>query len=119
MRSRCRAREPHFPTYAWRLRARGITLVYASDVARLTPELEAFSGGSTVLVVDGATWRRRIFTHLRIDDDLPRVCEWDSDRIFLTQIGRSAPPHRELARAVAQICARARPAYDGLVVHLA
>jgi phosphoribosyl 1,2-cyclic phosphodiesterase len=116
------AREPHFPTYAWRLRARAqgdaVTIVYASDVAYLTPELERFAGGATTLAVDGATWRRRIFTHLRIDEDLPRLCEWDAGRILLTQIGRSAPPHRELARAVQRLCPRADPAYDGLVVHI-
>jgi phosphoribosyl 1,2-cyclic phosphodiesterase len=112
------AREPRFPTYAWRLRRRRRTVVYASDVAFLTPDLERFGEGAAVLVVDGATWRRRIFTHLRIDEDLPQLCRWDVGQILLTQIGRSAPPHRELTRAVAGLCPRARPAYDGLVVRI-
>jgi phosphoribosyl 1,2-cyclic phosphodiesterase len=112
------AREAHLPTYAWRLRSQGATVVYASDVAYLTPELEHFSAGATVLVADGATWRRRIFTHLRIDEDLPRLCRWDAGRILLTQIGRSAPPHEELTRAVARLCPRAKPAYDGLIVRI-
>src|SRR5215218_1906208 len=34
------ARERRFPTFAWRLTAGGRTLVYASDVARLTGELD-------------------------------------------------------------------------------
>ena len=69
-------------------------------------------------MIDGATYGRRIFTHLRIDDDLPSICEWEVDRIFLTQIGRSAPPHEQLQRTVAHLCRRARPAYDGLTVRL-
>jgi phosphoribosyl 1,2-cyclic phosphate phosphodiesterase len=112
------ARDPHVPTYAWRLRCHASTVVYASDVAYLTPELRRFSRAATALVVDGATWRRRIFTHLRIDEDLPRLCGWDVERILLTQIGRSAPSHEALARAVRGLCPRARPAYDGLVVRL-
>jgi len=112
------AREPRVPTYAWRLRSHGVTVVYASDVAFLTPELERFSRGATVLAADGATWHRRIFTHLRIDEDLPELCRWEIEQILLTQIGRSAPPHQTLLRAVTSLCPRAQPAYDGLVVRL-
>lgn len=112
------AAEPHIPTYAWRLRAHGVTVVYASDVASLIPELEHFARGAAVLAIDGATWRRRIFTHLRIDEDVPQLCQWDVRQILVTQIGRSAPSHRELSRAVARLCPRARPAHDGLVVPL-
>jgi phosphoribosyl 1,2-cyclic phosphodiesterase len=108
------ARDRRVPTCAWRLK-RGVTsIVYASDVARLTPALQRFARGATVLVADGATWRRTIFTHLRIDRDVPTMCKWDVERILLTQIGRSAPPHAVLARAVTHLCARALPAYDGL-----
>jgi phosphoribosyl 1,2-cyclic phosphate phosphodiesterase len=112
------AREPHVPTYAWRLRIPGVSVVYASDVAVLTRDLERFARGAAVLVADGATWRRRIFTHLRIDEDVPKLCRWEVGQILLTQIGRSAPPHGELGRAVARFCPRARPAHDGLVVRL-
>ncbi len=59
-------------------------------------------------------WRRRLLSHLTVDEALPELCEWDVERIALTQIGRSAPPHEELAPAVARLCARAFPAYDGL-----
>ena len=106
------------PTFAWRLVTADGVLVYASDVARLGDRLSRFAAGADVLVVDGATYRRTIFTHLRIDRDLPSICGWDLDRIFLTQIGRSAPPHDELLRIVSTLCSRARPAYDGLVVNL-
>ena len=67
--------------------------VYASDVARLTPRLREFSRGAAILVLDGSTYGRRIFTHLRIDEDLAAACEWPVERILLTQIGRSVPPH--------------------------
>jgi hypothetical protein len=110
------AREPHVPTYAWRLRDDHVTIVYASDVARPTPQLRRFARGATLLIVDGATWGRRIFSHLRIDADLPELCTWQVDRIVLTQIGRSAPAHPALSRAVRRLCPRAQPAYDGLVL---
>jgi ribonuclease BN (tRNA processing enzyme) len=113
---------PHAPgvtTYAWRLAGGGRTIVYASDVARLTPALARFAAGADVLVIDGAMWRRTLYTHLRIDEALPRLCRWPVGAILLTQIGRSAPPHARLAEEVAAICPRARPAWDGLVWEVA
>jgi phosphoribosyl 1,2-cyclic phosphodiesterase len=112
------ARERHSPTFAWKLAARRRTAVYASDVARLTPRLRRFSGGANLLAIDGAMWRRRLFSHLTIDAELPRLSEWRVDRIVLTQIGRTAPPHEELERAVAALCPTAMPAYDGLEVRV-
>ena len=90
--------------------------MYASDVAYLTPELEHFCAGATVLILDGAMWRRRLFSHLTIEQALPQVCSWTVDSIMLTQIGRSAPPHSQLQREVAGLCPKARAAYDGLAV---
>ena len=112
------ARDDRVPTFAWRLVTADGALVYASDVARVEKRLSRFAAGADVLVVDGATYRRTIFTHLRIDRDLPSICGWDVEKIFLTQIGRSAPPHDELRRIVSTLCSRARPAHDGLVVNL-
>jgi phosphoribosyl 1,2-cyclic phosphodiesterase len=112
---------PHAPdvvTYAWRLRNASGTLVYASDVARLTTGLRRMARGAAVLVVDGATWRRTIPSHLRIDRDLPELCGWEVQRILLTQIGRTAPDHGALERCVRAICRRARPAYDGMVASI-
>ena len=51
------ALEERFPTFAWRIRQGRQALVYASDVACLTPELENFSRGASLLVIDGAMWR--------------------------------------------------------------
>ena len=113
------AADPRVPTYAWRVRGAAGTLVYASDVARLTAKLRRFVAGADTLVIDGATWRRTIYTHLRIDRDLPAICAWDVGRILVTQIGRSAPPHEQLAREVRRLCPRARPAFDGLEQWLA
>lgn len=113
------ARERPYRTYAWRLTDDGVTLVYASDVAELTPALRRFSSGARLLVIDGAMWRRRIFTHLTIDESLPRLCDWPVDRILLTQIGRTAPPHERLERDASTLCDKARPAYDGMEIRLA
>jgi len=112
------AHDPRFPTYAWRVSARRRSIVYASDVARLTGELKQFSAGATILVLDGAMWHRRLFSHLTIDEALPIACTWAVGSIILTQIGRSAPPHAQLQREVAALCSKARAAHDGLVVRI-
>jgi phosphoribosyl 1,2-cyclic phosphodiesterase len=110
------SRDSRFPTYAWRVCTATRPVVYASDVAYLTPELERFCAGAAVLVLDGAMWRRRLFSHLTIDEALPTACSWPVDSIVLTQIGRSAPPHEQLQREVTALCPKARPAYDGLAL---
>jgi len=110
------ARPDNYPTVAWKLTRTGHRLVYVSDVARPTAELREFSRDAGLLIVDGATHRRRIFTHLRIDHDLPEICDWPVERILLTQIGKSCPPHEELVDIVAGLCDRATPAYDGMEV---
>jgi phosphoribosyl 1,2-cyclic phosphodiesterase len=112
------AKDPRFPTYAWRVSASGRSIVYASDVARLTPELERFSAGASALVLDGAMWHRRLFSHLTIDEALPIACSWPVGSIILTQIGRSAPPHAQLQREVAVLCPKARAAHDRFVVRI-
>lgn len=112
------AHDDRFPTYAWRLEAGADALVYASDVAELTPALERLSRGADLLVLDGAMYGRAMFTHLRIEEAVPVVCGWDVGRILLTQIGRTAPPHEELAGTVHGLCGRAVPAHDGLQVDL-
>lgn len=88
--------------------------VYASDVARLTPKLERFSSGATLLILDRAMWGRTLFTHLRANQALPVVCAWQVERIVLTQIGRTAPAHELLERQVRALCPKAAPGYDGL-----
>ena len=113
-------RVPHArdtPTLAWQLRE-GRTLVYAPDVARLTPALEAAAAGAALLVVDGAMWRRSLFSHLRIDQAVPELCRWPVERIVLTQIGRSAPSHPRLVREIAALCPRAEPGYDGMLLEV-
>jgi len=112
------ARHADTPTYAWRVTADGWVVVYASDVARMTRGLRAFAHHVTLLVIDGAMWRRRLFSHLTIDDALPVLCEWEVERIAITQIGRSVPTHERLVDEVHRRCARAFPAYDGLVIGL-
>lgn len=103
---------------AWRIDDEQVAVVYASDVAGPVGALRSLCDGAHALIVDGATWGRRIFTHLRIDEDLPAICTWDVGNIWLTQIGRTVPPHEQLAEAVARICARAAPAYDGLQISI-
>jgi phosphoribosyl 1,2-cyclic phosphodiesterase len=108
------AREHHIPTFAWRLTAGGVSLVYASDVARLTPALRRFASGASTLVIDAAMWRRSLFSHLTIDRELPRLCQWKVGRVVLTQIGRTLPEHVQLEREAARLCGKALPAHDNL-----
>jgi phosphoribosyl 1,2-cyclic phosphodiesterase len=112
------ARDARFMTYAWRVSAGNCSVVYASDVAYLTRELERFCAGATVLVLDGAMWQRRLFSHLTIDESLPTACSWPVDSIILTQIGSTAPSHPALQRVIAALCPKARAAYDGLSVRI-
>lgn len=112
------ARQDRYRTYAWRIGDGERVLVYASDVARLEPDLKRLASNADLLVLDGAMWKRSLFSHLRIDRDLQVACRWPVARILLTQIGRTAPPHRQLEREVRQICPKAAPAWDGLTLHL-
>ncbi|MGZ4186666.1 MAG: MBL fold metallo-hydrolase [Solirubrobacteraceae bacterium] len=112
------ARDPRFETFAWRVCAGRRSVVYASDVAHLTSELERFSAGSAALVLDGAMWHKRLFSHLTIDEALPIACSWPVDSIIVTQIGRTAPPHRQLQRQVAALCPKALVAHDGLAISI-
>lgn len=111
------ARDPRFETFAWRVASGTRTVVYASDITHLTDELR-FSAGSAALVLDGAMWRRRLFSHLTIGDALPIACPWPVESIILTQIGRSAPRHQQLERQVVALCPNALVAYDGVAVSL-
>lgn len=109
------ADEAAYPTVAWKLTRSGHRFVYSSDVAIPTDALRDFCRNAGLLAIDGATYGRRIFTHLRIDEDLEDICTWPVGRILLTQLGRSCPPHEQLTEAVGALCSRAAPAYDGMI----
>ncbi len=99
-------------TLAWRIAHGGRTLVYASDIARLDPRL----AGCDLLILDGATWKRRIFTHLEIASAARVVATWRVGRVLFTQLGRSTPEHAELDRWLRACDPRLGAAYDGLEV---
>lgn len=107
------SKDPRFPTFAWKLK-RHKTIVYASDMAALTKEFKKFCSRADILIIDGATWKRKIYSHLRVDKDLPELCRLRVDKIILTQIGKSAPPHNEFEKQVKILCPKAIPAFDGL-----
>lgn len=111
------SRSKDFPTFAWKMTSGLKTIVYASDIASITPELTNFCQNIDVLIVDGAMWRKKLFTHLTIDVYLPDICGWKVKRIFLTQIGKSAFAHGRLAKEVHAFCPKALPAYDGLALN--
>ena len=71
-------------TFAWRLRRGRCSILYASDVARLTRGLAALASTCDLLVLDGAMWRRRIFTHLELESTVPIVARWRVGRVLFT-----------------------------------
>jgi len=101
-------------TLAWRIAYGGRTLVYASDVARLERPLRALSRGCDLLILDGATWRRRIFTHLELRSAALEVARWPVRRVLFTQLGRSTPPHEQLEAWLRAVDPRLGAAHDGL-----
>ncbi len=110
-------KDKNFPTFAWKIQDQKI-VIYASDIAIPTTKFKNFCKDANLLIIDGATWKRKIFTHLRIDQDLPKICQWPVNKIILTQIGKSVPPHEKFTMEVAKICPKAIPAYDGIVIPL-
>jgi len=106
-------------TLAWRLESRDSSIVYASDVARLTPGLRELADRCDLLVLDGAMWQRTIFTHLEIQAAAPIVATWPVRRVLFTQLGRSTPDHAVLDAWLHAFDPRFGAAYDGLVCTLA
>ena len=100
------------------MRRSGVTLVYASDVARLTPGLRRFCRGADLLVIDGAMWGHTLFTHLTIQAALPHIARSDVRRVLFTQIEKSTPAHEVLDAWLRGQCRRAAAAYDQMVVQL-
>lgn len=111
------AMDPKFPMFAYKITNKK-TVVYASDMAKITPKFKKVCDGAEILIVDGAMYKKRMFTHLRIDEDLPKLCKLNVKKIILTQIGASAPKHEELEKIAKNLCPKALPAYDGLKIKL-
>lgn len=99
-------------TLAWRIAHGRKTVVYASDIARLDRRL----AGCDLLILDGATWKRRIFTHLEVASAARVVTRWSVGRVLFTQLGRSTPDHSTLDRWLRTLDPRFGAAYDGLQV---
>lgn len=102
-------------TVAWRLESPEFSIVYASDVARLTRGLRELAVRCDLLVLDGAMWQRTIFTHLEIQATAPIVATWPVRRVLFTQLGRSTPDHGVLDAWLHAFDPRFGAAYDGLV----
>lgn len=106
---------PKFPTFAWKLIG-SKTVVYASDIAKLTDKFKRICWGIDILIIDGSTWKRKIYSHLRVDKDLPEICKMNVKKIIFTQIGKSVPPHTQFQKEITNICPKAMAAYDGLSI---
>ncbi len=120
----CAIEVPHalsenFPTFAWKIEDKlKKTIVYASDIGLITTSFSRFCQNIDLLILDGAMWEKKIFSHIRIDQELKEICTWDIKKILLTHIGKTAPPHETLRRRLKFICRKAFPAFDGMKVEL-
>jgi phosphoribosyl 1,2-cyclic phosphodiesterase len=99
-------------TVAWRIAHLGRSIIYASDLSRLDRRLARCD----LLIVDGATWKRRIFTHLEIERTAQVITRWPAGRVLFTQLGRSTPEHAALDRWLRAFDPRFGAAHDGLEV---
>lgn len=104
-----------FPTVGYRFQfLNGFRLVYVSDIGRWDRKAEKLMKSADLLVIDGAMWGKKLIAHLTIQEVLPRLCSWPVKKILFTQIGKTAPSHDVLHRAIRKICPKAGAAYDGL-----
>lgn len=113
------ARSNNFPTFAWKIEDKlKKTIVYASDIAIITKSFARFCQNIDLLIIDGAMWKKKIFSHIRIDQEIKQMCTWNVEKIFLTHIGKTAPPHEILQKKLQALCAKAFPAFDGMNIQL-
>lgn len=113
------ARSKNFPTFAWKIEDRlKKTIVYASDIAIITKSFARFCQNIDLLIIDGAMWKKKIFSHIRIDQDIKKLCTWNVKKILLTHIGKTAPAHEMLRRRLKSLCTKASPAFDGMNIQL-
>jgi ribonuclease BN (tRNA processing enzyme) len=110
--------QPGFPTFAFRIKAKKKIIIYASDVAETVPNLRKTIEGADVLIIDGAMWKKKIKSHLEVTESLPELCKAKVKKIYLTQIGKTAPPHRIFRKKIKRLCSKAEPAHDGLKINL-
>jgi ribonuclease BN (tRNA processing enzyme) len=108
--------QPNFPTLAFKIKIDKKTIIYASDVGKITKNFWREIQGANILIIDGAMWKKKIKSHLEVGETLLKICRAKVGKIYLTQIGRTCPNHRQFRREIKKLCPRAEPAYDGLRV---
>jgi len=110
--------QPNFPTFAFKINVNKKKIIYASDIGKISPHFKNIIDKIDVLIIDGAMWNKKIKSHLEVKKSLPVICKTGVRKIYLTQIGRTTPPHRLFKTEVKKICSKAEPAYDGLRIIL-
>lgn len=78
----------------------GGKLFYASDFGDLPAKTAKAVGGVPNMILDGTFWfeRKVLPTHLTIDEAIDWGISLDAERIILTQIGHTYPPHDEAVK---------------------
>lgn len=107
-----------FPTLGFHFFLNGKKLVYVSDTSGWNRKTERLLKNADILIIDGATWGKKMIAHLDIKEVLPKICKWPVKKIIFTQIGKTAPKHEILKREIQKICPKARPAHDGMKIYL-
>lgn len=118
--------QPGFPTRGYLVEQDGRPLfAYASDVASLPWTTRGFLRGIPLLVLDGAMYlKKRMAAHLSAEQAIAIAQGLKAEKLILTQIGHSYPPHGIAEKEIKQYLrelrlespASVRLAYDGLEI---
>ncbi|OGL74386.1 hypothetical protein A3C96_03780 [Candidatus Uhrbacteria bacterium RIFCSPHIGHO2_02_FULL_60_10] len=114
--------DDRFPTRGFTVNGR---LGYVSDCRAIPSASRRLLAGLDTLILDAAAYLgRHIPTHLSVEQAALLAARLDPQRLFLTQIGHSFPPHEIAERAVRRYAKAhgyvfpVRLAHDGLRVEI-
>ncbi len=105
-----------FPTVGYFVSGGKTSLMYMSDVAKWDLTAESYMRKADTLIIDSSIWTGSMPSHIRIQDELPKLCAWENTRIILSHIGKTAPPHEQLAGDAKKLCPKTLVAYDGMEI---
>lgn len=120
--------QPGFPTRGYLIKRGEIpSLAYASDVSSLPWTTKRFLDGVPLLVLDGAMYlKKKMTAHLSVEQAVAVAERLKAEKLMLTQIGHSYPPHGIAEKEIKKYLRDSgieypktiRLAFDGLEINL-